>query len=685
MLASLLFIFPTHASPVEEPQDYLTVVDFDSGKQPEFYATGEDGKGSNAFGSLTADAESGNCMQLPNIRYVYKNDGGTAWSSSVRISNTQGDGMAAFSAGTVLHMAVDVKVQDLKFGSKDTSKIYVGLLFAAEGCNSIGGNYWSGVTEDVGIRKYYNNKKLVTVGRVDPADGTWQTVRGVVTVPAHEETEYPTLVIYSEAKDGGQSSNSEVFVDNIAVCEYTWESAVSTEIDFDRGEQPRFYWDTTGKSGSFAYGSLVANVDEPDNGNSLKLDMISRTSVTPSDSWGPCCPSAVILSNREGTAPINFADGSEVDISVDLKINALGSCSDTTKSKLFVGLVFAAENCGVIGGTPGTSSHYGLNKYATDHTLLKVGQIDATTADWQTIRGTVTVPAHTLTELPTVFLYSEGDAVRKNDISIDNIKATQRTWDANASARVDFDRDNQPAAYADTTGVAGSYANGKLVTDAEHGNVLQMPSIRYIHKNDAGTAWPSSVRLVDASGNQPVNFQSGELLQVSVDVKVTDLKFGAKDTSKLYVGLAFSADNCNSIGGNWYNGVSGNVGLRKCHAEGKLIQIAKIDATNTDWQTLCGVITVPAHTLGEAPALVVYSLATDGGYAGDSAVYVDNIVASNADINGDGQWNICDLVCLNEHISAGETAKKDDVNVDGKVDAEDLTKIRQLLLFADQN
>ena len=635
MLASLIAICPAFAA-ADDEKGTRTLVDFDSYDQSQFYADTTGKAGSFANGTLiqnSGDAAHKNYLQLPCVRYVFRNDTGAAYPSSVRLSDIQGKSPVNFETGTQMYIGADIKVQDLKFESgKDTSKLYLGLVFTADNCNGIGGSFWN-KQYDAGLRKYYTEKKLIKVDKIDPSNSGWQNVGAIVTVPEHKDGEYPTLVVYSEATDGCWTNNSELFIDNIVAETYAPDEKNATLVDFDSYRQAKLYADTTGRSGSYANGRLIQDSGDAEHKNYLQLPCVRY--VFRNDT-GTAWPSSVRLSNTQGNGLVNYASGTILQVAADVKVQDLKFPTGMDTSKLYLGLVFTGDNCNEIGGGywKGMPDDAGLRKYHRSGKLISVKKIDADTNEWQSVSGIVTVPEHEDGEYPTLVIYSEakdGCWTNSSELFIDNIAVSEYDWNNTESTIVDFQSGAQADFYKDATGGNGAYANGQLVRDfdATHGNVMRLPKLSTTASNNYFTNFPSCVRISDTTGRKPLNFAMGATIQISADIKFGDVRrdngdaIQNPDWSAVYLGLVFSGQPCSTVGGYVWDRSSPS-GLYYHKANNSLLKLGKVDTENSDWQTVTGLISVPKHALNELPTLVLFTekelwVNTDGD------IYIDNI------------------------------------------------------------
>ena len=397
------------------------VIDFESGAQKGFYGAGATPVRYTRADYVKKDGKT--YMNLWSIASTNKESTYADYAknvSSVQLCNTAGSSPLRLIAGSEINISFDAEAAfNESWWENDVGwwQVNVGLIFAeydADGTvNSKDGN---------GIIKYIEEGKFFPLGGVNPQWNGWSKISKDITVPEHGENEYPTIILYTDAKMKG-AAHPNVHIDNIKVIAYNELNASSVNVNFDDDKQKVFYGDNSYRNGN------IADLGG-EHGNALQMPALRQTV----NGYPSCYASSLRLANEDATLPANFKKNSLVKFSADVKFGEITSDGDEDTSSLdvsqvYLGLIFTNDPCGSIGGSwiEDWSKDYGLSKYYSKDKIIELGKIDTENNDWQTVKANVFVPAHTEKELPTLVFYTKNSAwgfmSRSLDIYIDNIKA----------------------------------------------------------------------------------------------------------------------------------------------------------------------------------------------------------------------------------------------------------------------
>lgn len=580
--------------------------------ESDVYKKGQNGENSNHYQVWRAASVNKESTFADYAKYC----------GSIQLCNGEGTAPLTLEEGDLIDLSLDLKAcfaGDKWQNGIGAWNIRIGLIFAEYDEN---GRVNTGENDPArsGIIKYIDEGKFIDICGVNPNASGWYSASKQFTVPKHGENERPMLILYTTDKmEGAAYFNTRL--DNIKIKKIVQSSVV----DFESGIQKSFYG-TTASPRRYTNGVYT----EEDGRTYMHLWRAASTNNASTYNDYAKHAASVQLCNTVGTAPLKLIEGTEINISLDVKAAFSDQWweNDVGWWQVNVGLIFAEYDAD---GTVNSKDGNGIIKYIDEGKFFELGGVNPQIGGWYKISKDITVPAHGENEYPTIILYTDAamsGAVYPN-VNIDSIKVVAHNELNASSVNVDFDDEKQLDFYGDN-----SYRSGKIADlGGEHGNVLQLPRLCQT-VNGYTSCYASSVRLANEDGIRPVNFKKNSLVRLSADIKFEGINFNSDtdpsqfDLSQVYLGLIFTGDPCGSIGGSWTEDWSKNWGLSKYYSENKIIELGKIDTENSDWQTITANVFIPNHTSKELPTLVLYTKNTLWGYNdGTTPIYIDNIKA----------------------------------------------------------
>ena len=625
-----------------EESGILTKIDFESKHQERFY-TLSDGRdreenlySANSSGirknEQIANNWTSNVVWLRRPYSTAGNADNDPWASSLKLCSSLGTNIN-FISGSKIAISSDVKAN---IKSTDIKNLYLGIVFTTQTCRSMAttrGSY------NNSIKKYYDEGKLIPIVNIGKTRD-WQRIGGIITVPEHSENELPMLVVYSTENFNANSyNNAEMWLDNIIVSEYTEESDILSETDFESDEQLKFYRNDNGTDREEnLYSSNSKGIRENltvYEGYASNAVWLRRPYSTAGNADNDPWASSMRLCDADGEA-LKLEAGNNVSFTADVKVNNKNS----NIKNLYLGIVFTTQNCRSMATTRG-SYNDSIKKYYEQGKLIQLADISAANS-WKKVSGTVTVPDHNENELPMLVFYStenfNANSYNNAEMWLDNIVVEKNIADNGVLTEIDFESDLQQRFYTMENGFdreTNIYSAGKGFGETDMGDgalskTFYMRRPYSVMGNKESSPWASSIKLCSSYGTN-INFKSGDKLKISLD-----LKPDASCSIKTYnIGILFTDQSCLDMAktqGRY------DKSIQKYYNDGKLIKIGGITKQHSrvervDYrQTISGIITVPEHTENEYPMLVLYSEEEfDANSFGKAAIWLNKIVVENYD------------------------------------------------------
>ena len=446
---------------------------------------------------------------------------------------------------------------------------------------------------------------------------------------------------------------------------------VLTKIDFDSGNQRAYYQD-----GSHIYGSALQNPDESEQSSRLKYEMIKPYTWD----WH----NALLLSNAEGTDVLTTVEYDTLQFSVDIKADIIRE----GLTEFQIGIAYITDEFAK--NLSGSTDYYRWNIVPRRVDIVTINRSELLDNEWHTFTGEFTVPAHNIDEHPYVFLHQEvtidgTDDWNGNAIYLDNIEIKQPK--AEKSGVTDFDSNNQRKFYTLEEIIKGDGVNSEFwqnttkargglkdITeeDPEHGAVYAATSAAQVvnWNRNWEACKAAAVCLGNTMGTARLHPETGDEIYVTAEVKNTKLS-----DQDIRLGLVFDDYAGNDVG-DWVYGLLGH--------SGRIYQVGQIDMSNTDWQRIGGKVTVPEiDAAAKTPKLVLFTMNTQE--ISELEIYIDNIIVEETknvegDVNRDTETDILDLIAMKKAVSNKKYNIYADIEFDGKINAQDLAKLRKKLL-----
>ena len=382
----------------------VSVVDFDSEKQPAFY-----GDTTNNLGGRMELLKSNDSKYGSVIRYTAA--GQITWECANKILLS--DNAGANPLNTRWHDTVKISV-DIKadFIHDELTKIIFGIAYTTQD----NANWLSTADGKNGWANVEKRKDIITINKSDLSTSEWKTFIGEFTVPFHNKGELPFIYMY--APDSGDNGwQTRLFLDNIVIEQPKTEK--SGFIDFDINEQSNFY-SMDKKDDEWVNiqpdnGELISLTDEDDaaHGNVYQVKTAVRGDLkitSNDDAYKVGKAAAICLGNTMGTARLHPETGEEIFVTAEVK-NKVSS-----DAEIYIAVVFDEQPGRDVGE---------WNKGLLDPNVhvCELGQIDMKNTDWQRVGKKFTVPEiNASTETPKLVVYTKnGGPVKDLQIYIDNI------------------------------------------------------------------------------------------------------------------------------------------------------------------------------------------------------------------------------------------------------------------------
>ena len=365
------------------------------------------------------------------------------------------------------------------------------------------------------------------------------------------------------------------------------EYELLTKIDFESEEQSQFYSDTANKLG--------ANME-------LQGNVIHYTRTVGSVwNWA----NKILLSDNAGINPLNTRTLDTVKISVDIKADSINDDLD----RINVGIAYTTQaNANWLSGNDGNG--WANVEKKTD--IITINKSDLSTSEWKTFTGEFTVPSHTKEELPFIYLYSvesSGD-FWNNQIELADI-VVERLISDNEISVVDFDSEEQPTFYSDTTNNLGGRMKYEESGDSKYGKVIYYEAI-----GDIGWNYANKILLSDNVGIYSLNTRRYDTVKISVDIKAKNINDAL---NQIKVGIAYTNQELANELSN-----TDTTGWTRVEKKTDIITINKSDLSTSEWKTFTGEFMVPFHNKKELPFIYLYS--SDSGDAWKTQLWLDNII-----------------------------------------------------------
>ena len=224
MLLSLISVIPSSvmADGNSRNSEILTEINFESDAQFNFYQNNKNHTESEVYkkGERDENQNQTNFYQVWRAASINKESPYADYArycGSIQLCNTEGTELLKLEEGATVKLSLDLKAlfaSNWWENGAGAWKIRVGLIFAQY--DKSGWIDTDGDGENKGIVKYVEEGKFFDICGVNPDVGGWYNQSKEITVPAHEENEYPTLILYTgDAITGAIYPN--VRFDNIKV------------------------------------------------------------------------------------------------------------------------------------------------------------------------------------------------------------------------------------------------------------------------------------------------------------------------------------------------------------------------------------------------------------------------------------------------------------------------------------
>ena len=432
LVLSLLLAFPTASAEITQTAEYdwetVAEIDFESDAQFNFYQNNKNHTESEVYkkGERDENQNQTNFYQVWRAASINKESPYADYArycGSIQLCNTEGTELLKLEEGATVKLSLDLKAvfaSNWWENGAGAWQIRVGLIFAQY--DKSGRIDTDGDGENKGIVKYVEEGKFFDICGVNPDVGGWYNQSKEITVPAHEENEYPTLILYTEEAITGNIYPNVRF-DNIVVSKPT----NTTSIDFT-GEQESFYVNNTAKDNV----QPRYNTDFANNAVTMQQYAALGWNNSGDDNYSRWA-SAMRLCNNAGNDVIQLAAGSFADISVDFRYSKSylgwdGNTKPFNRENLRVGLVFA-DRTDDIGGYNVDPTLNGLRSLREAGKLIEIGKINPNKTEVQTLNKRFKVPQHEANEYPALVIYTEdaSSAEIKGEIFIQGVTVTRLT------------------------------------------------------------------------------------------------------------------------------------------------------------------------------------------------------------------------------------------------------------------